>query len=200
MIGEGDEARVAGTEFHIGYSQEFKWGLDNMMMGGGMDDDLDMLLMEDLQNDNVESQFDTIKPVSHGYAFDGMYSVGDQISLQGKVISSYFFDQDGHFAGVAILDALSMEEVRYVPEGMKNLTVLHADKEVYENHSSMRVVGFRTGKRCHNESQISAIMPIYYSRNEEMCKNYLAPISRGMQEEISEYGLECNDAELKLAM
>ena len=33
-----------------------------------------------------------------------------------------------------------------------------------------------------------------------MCKNYLSPISRGMQEEISEYGLECSDAALKVSV
>ena len=126
------------------------------MIGGGSEDGLsdalDMMLFEELENGTVGSEFDKVKPVSHGYVFDGMYSVGDQISMQGKVISSYFFDQDGHFAGVAILDPRSMEEVRYVPEGLKDLSVMHADKETWEYFSSMRVIGFRTGKRCHNES------------------------------------------------
>ena len=37
-------------------------------------------------------------------------------------------------------------------------------------------------------------MPIYYSKDENMCKNYLKPISMGMREEIQNYGLDCDDA------
>ena len=42
-------------------------------------------------------------------------------------------------------------------------------------------------------------MPIYYSIDREMCKDYLSPLSESMREELPSYGLECSDARLSPA-
>ena len=128
-----------------------------------------------------------------------MNSSGDQISLEGKSISTYFFDKNGHFCGFALIDNISGAEEKFVPNDLWTKAI-KVDYKMLEGHQHTRLIGFRTGKRCHTDHLIKEIMPIYYSRNEEMCKQHLTPISQNYQGEIASYGLECNDASLKVGM
>ena len=61
-----------------------------------------------------------------------------------------------------------------------------------------RIVGFRTTKRCREDPNIKSIQPIYYSLNERLCKQpkMVKMVSDQMKEEISHYGLDCNDPSL----
>ena len=43
------------------------------------------------------------------------------------------------------------------------------------------------------------VQPIYYSVSEHMCRNVLQPVSRSMMNEVTSFGKECNDIELKRA-
>ena len=49
-----------------------------------------------------------IEPVHHGHKFDNMFKRATKVSLGSqKVISSLYFDQQGVFAGLTILDTES---------------------------------------------------------------------------------------------
>jgi hypothetical protein len=44
--------------------------------------------------------------------------------------------------------------------------------------------------------RILSVQPIYYSQNKEMCTNFLVRLSKGMLQEIAEYGPECGELKL----
>ena len=121
------------------------------------------------------------------------------ISLKRKALSALFFDQDDHFAGLSLVDVDSGEKEYHVPINVESLTAQLVEDEIQLNYDTTRLIGFRTSKRCADDKQISRVMPIYYSIDPGMCKEYLAPLSAGMREELPEYGLECSDMRLQAA-
>ena len=70
---------------------------------------------------------------------------------------------------------------------------IDANKEIEDMQYDTRLIGFRTTKRCHEDTNIKSIQPIYYSTNEKVCKRELLMINDEMKEEIGYYGLDCND-------
>ena len=64
---------------------------------------------------------------------------------------------------------------------------------IIEEYDSTRLIGFRTTKECRHAKTTKSIQPIYYSRNEQICKNLLKPVTENMAQELPEYGSECNN-------
>ena len=164
---------MVASEIHIDYSDRFQ---------GLMDEGNAELANEGLPTEDMF--FPRLEPTIHGYDFDGMYDEDEAINLKGKMISTYFFDQDGHFAGVTVMDPSTGQKEYHVPINVESLQALLVDQEILDASPSTRIIGFRTGKECHSSKQIAAIQPIYYSTSEKICKNYLSNIEPGMREEI----------------
>jgi len=73
------------------------------------------------------------------------------------------------------------------------LRSIENDSIFIDSNKHTRIVGFRTTKRCHNSKKIRSIQPIYYSVNEDICKNQLVQLSKGALQEIESYGPECGE-------
>ena len=74
-----------------------------------------------------------------------------------------------------------------------DMTFVKNDADLMQANDNTRLIGFRTTKRCHSSKQIKSIQPIYYSINEDICKNVLLPLTEVILDEIPVYGVECGD-------
>ena len=71
------------------------------------------------------------------------------------------------------------------------------NKQIEDMFYDTRLIGFRTSKYCKGDQNIKSIQPIYYSLNENICKNELEMVTDDMMEEIQGYGLDCEAFELR---
>ena len=131
---EGDNQMVA-TEMHLDYSLDF--------------------VSEFARAGDLTEGEGRVMPTKHGYEFRNMYNRDEVISLRRRVISALFFDQDGHFAGLSLIDIDTMEKEYHVPVNVEKLTAYLVDDEIEYNYDTTRLIGFRTGKRCRGEKHIS---------------------------------------------
>ena len=71
--------------------------------------------------------------------------------------------------------------------------IVENDARLLEAESHTRIVGFRSTKRCREDYTTMSIQPIYYSINENMCKNILKPMTKNLINEVPNYGPECSE-------
>lgn len=128
-----------------------------------------------------------------------MYNKGTVIPMKSRVISSFLFDQQGHFAGLVILDSTTGETEQIVSQSQPKgkLSEVIVDKEILESARHTRVVGFRTSKRCAGSKNITGVQPIYYSIDEQMCKEYLEPVTDLLLSEPTGHGPECQEIRMQ---
>ena len=95
------------------------------------------------------------------------------------------FDHDYNFAGLefknlstGVLSSDNINNSEYLPYFVQN------DARLLEAESHTRIIGFRSTKRCREDYTTMSIQPIYYSINEEMCKNILKPMTKNLINEI----------------
>lgn len=136
--------------------------------------------------------WNSLDPQSHGHLFDdkSMYDLGEYVPLRERVIDSWLFEQGtGNLVGIGTSDVGTFDDPRY-------FSALSADKLVEQKENiairqagnSVRLAGLRTWKKCDTQKTVVQVMPIYYSVDENICKNYLTPLTENMLEEIPSYG------------
>jgi len=125
-----------------------------------------------------------------------MFAAEERISLKNKVISTFYFDDNGRFAGLRTYDVRTKafeEHHAALPYDMLHLLAGKDDQILMNSYDNTRLVGFRTKKTCDDAHDLMGIQPIYYSTDKEICKDHLNVLSSGMLEEIPFYGESCNE-------
>ena len=132
--------------------------------------------------------------VAHGYSFENTYRSDEITKTEGKVLHAVLFDHDYNFAGLEFENPVSgnvtsdnIENTKYLPYKV------HNDEEFLTANSHTRIVGFRSTKRCREDYTTMSLQPIYYSINENMCKNILKPMTKNLINEVPMYGPECSE-------
>ena len=132
--------------------------------------------------------------VAHGYSFENTYRDDIITKTEGHVLHSVLFDHDYNFAGLQFKSLSSglhthdnVQNYEYLPYSVEN------DPRLLEAESHTRIVGFRSTKRCREDYTTMSIQPIYYSINEDMCKNILKPMTKNLINEVPNYGPECSE-------
>ena len=112
--------KMIASEFKVDYSTNFKTVISDAryqeaseMAGGDPEKQKEILDMFD--------EMPGIPPTAHGHQFEGMFDKFDWLDLKGKVIGTYFFDQDGHFAGITLLDPVTGAKDYHVPINVESL-------------------------------------------------------------------------------
>lgn len=198
FVAEGKQPTLAASELHVSYSEELQEALsdeefeEEMEMGGpdGDPEDLDWMLD---QRPMPESQI-------HGYDFENMYNDDRDISMINQVIKEYYFDYQGHFIGLTLLDVVLGKYTKIVPSNLLIASSKEDHSDMVDSYGHTRLIGFRTTKPCQTNKFITSIQPIYYSVDDNICKNRLTMLSDGMKEEIPEYGLECSDPRVTIGV
>ena len=153
---------------------------------------------EDMQF--FEEEFPRILPLQHGHVFRNMFNPDDVMGMEGYVIASVLFDERGFFSGFNLMETRTGELFVISPleAGDGRLNEVDNDMALIKGNKHTRLVGLRTTKRCANAKEIMSVQPIYLSVDEDMCKNTLIDITRGMTQEISEFGPSCDEIDNSL--
>ena len=122
-----------------------------------------------------------------------MFDSDRAISLESRVVKEYLFDLKENFVGVTLNKVGGLDEL-YAPNFAGVAHYVTVDARIVNDYESTRLIGFRTTKKCKDDKLIKSIQPIYYSKNEEVCKTILQPVSNIMMNEPQEYGHNCYEA------
>jgi len=143
-----------------------------------------------------------IRPQRHGYDFQNMYYDDVRVDLVDRVIQAYHFDEKMNFAGFSIKHVKTgqVELVLAYDVDKKVLYTYEVENEIKEKYSMTRLVGFRTTKKCRSSQNILQVQPIYFSLDEDVCRNVLTEVDEGMNYELPEFGKECSDLSLMQTM
>ena len=142
-----------------------------------------------------------MKPVTHGYESAEMYNLDLKLDMNGRVIQAYHFDSDDKFVGLTLTDETMLKERHYLAREF-DLEWMSSSKEEFNDaydinaaqvYDTTRLIGFRTSKSCKQADHISMVQPIYYSIDEQVCKEYLTPLTPGMHNELPSWGNDCSD-------
>jgi len=176
------ESDLVASEVHVDYSSEFINEVANLAPVGQEQDDME----------------DALDSVDHGYSFEGMFKPDHKVSMSGKSLQSMLFTEDGHFAGFTLAREDQAFDLYIVPtefQGKVSELVMVPMSPRFLTHyspSHTRLLGFRSAKRCQQDKQISSMMPIFYSVDQQMCKEVLQPLISSWYDEMPFFGNECH--------
>ena len=159
-------------EVNVDFSDDFL----GLIFDGEMDDGTF------IDPDVVDEALYPDKPQNHGYEFTSMFNLGEAVDLTDKVVSEYGFDDDMNFIGFTILSTDNKQESFLAYPNAHIAAAGEVDSRLVEAYDTTRVIGFRTTKQCRQAKLLKSIQPIYYSRDEDICKKVLQPISSVMYE------------------
>ena len=161
----GDKDKTLAMELHVERSREFLDMIENSLP-----------TEEELDKELADS-------VDHGMRFDGMFRPDRKDSLTKKNIQGIIFDKYQHFSGFAFRRDGKKHDDYILPVEYENriselsLEPMSPQFLLKNSHEHTRLVGFRSGKRCSSSQTARTLMPVFYSVNEDMCKNVLKPLA-----------------------
>ena len=114
-----------------------------------------------------------------------MHDPKEPIQLTDFNIESILFDQSGYWAGFRYMNATSGETMIDSP----HYQVDHGDFiekgfDMVNGHTSTRLIGFRTTKRCQTSKRIMTVEPIFYSEDEKTCTEHLKVLTESIKTEV----------------
>ena len=91
--------------------------------------------------------------------------------MRDSEIESIYYDSANNWAGFKFKD-LARDIYRIDSPGDKD-KLREVEMPYGKKHLNTRLIGFRTTKRCQTDKKIMSVQPIFYSIDEDLCKNQL---------------------------
>ena len=94
--------------------------------------------------------------MTHGYDFKDMYRQDEYIKMKHKALTGFYHDKSSNIIGYQLYDIVTkhLTDYQFAPfEDYSDYTLMPIEAELIEAHETTRLVGFRSGKKCH-ESRV----------------------------------------------